>query len=249
MQNETVLRKLQMMELQILNEVIKLCEQNNIKYYLIGGTLLGAVRHSGFIPWDDDIDIGMLRKDYDNFNKVCDTCLAESLYIQNKEHDKRVDLPITKIRKNGTKIIEKENLNMDCHKGVFIDIFPLDNIPEKDNFILESEYFVFMFLQSIALYKNGYREYRSKTVKLISSIFRFLPYAAINKITHKIMTRHNKKETGFLTSYASGYGYKKQRMSKNEIYGAGVKILFEGKEFTAPTNYVQLFKKSFLVIL
>ena len=73
-------------------------------------------------------------------------------------------------------------------------------------------------------------------------MFRFLPYTLINKFSNHFMTRHNKKESKFVTSYSSGFGYKKQRMSKEEIYGDGVEVLLEGRKFMATTNYDQYLK-------
>ena len=160
------IKKLKKVQLEILLSVVDICDRNGIKYYLIGGTLLGAVRHKGFIPWDDDIDIAMLRDDYEKFNNCWENENPDDLIMQNKEKDERVHQSFTKIRKKGTKLVEKETMHSGIFKGIAIDIFPLDKIPEKDNLFLKFNYTIYRFLMSVCLYKNGYRLYRSTTIKL-----------------------------------------------------------------------------------
>ena len=78
------LRKLQLIELELLIEFDRICRKNNIRYTLTGGTLLGAVRHGGFIPWDDDADVSMLRREYEKFKKVCEIELDDKYYFQDR---------------------------------------------------------------------------------------------------------------------------------------------------------------------
>lgn len=113
--------------LEILKIVHNICKENNITYFLDGGTLLGAIRHGGFIPWDDDVDISMPRKDYEKFLCIAPNYLPEDLLLQTSETEPGYDQPFAKIRKKGTLLLEfnetgKENYN----HGIFIDIFPFD---------------------------------------------------------------------------------------------------------------------------
>ncbi len=117
-------------ELDLLEQLSAICERHKIKYFAIGGTLLGAVRHKGFIPWDDDIDIGMLRQDYDRFLHVCEKELKAPYFLQTTmtDHCYRAHAQIRNSSTTGYAAID-ETLN--CNKGIFIDIFPLDGVADE----------------------------------------------------------------------------------------------------------------------
>lgn len=121
-------------ELNILDEFVDFCKKNNLKYYLAYGTLLGAVRHNGFIPWDDDIDIGMLRNDYNKMIKILQSnnnCITEYIKIKTP-YSKNYQYPFSKILDTRTYIQEK-NMKKKYTTSVWIDIFPIDFLPENDN--------------------------------------------------------------------------------------------------------------------
>lgn len=126
------LRKAQMLMLYIMKKVHEICVKNNIKYWLDYGTLLGAVRHNGFIPWDDDLDICMLREDYEKWNKIAQNELGDEFFWQTCDSEPNMPFLFGKVRLNGTLWYEEAagsaNIN---NNGVFIDIFPYDNYPEN----------------------------------------------------------------------------------------------------------------------
>lgn len=124
------LAKVQEIELSIFKSVIELCDDNNIEYFILGGTLLGAVRHQGFIPWDDDIDIGMTRENYNKFIDIAIEELPDDLFFQIYATEKSTPFYFAKIRKNGTKFIENYCKELNINHGLFLDIFPFDNIPD-----------------------------------------------------------------------------------------------------------------------
>lgn len=117
-------------ELSILREFIRVCDSLGLKYYLLGGSMLGAVRHRGFIPWDDDIDVGMPRRDYQRFLRQGKSLLPERLFLQNLYTDPEVLHNITKLRDSSTTFIETSVKDRRINHGVFIDIFPLDVYPD-----------------------------------------------------------------------------------------------------------------------
>lgn len=130
-EQKKLLRKIQLYELDILKELDRICKKHNIQYFLYGGTLLGAVRHKGFIPWDDDVDIVMPRKDYDAFAKICETELGNNYFYQTCFTDKDFPLLFAKIRRNDSAVFEQKWLENEMHNGIFIDILPLDDFPDS----------------------------------------------------------------------------------------------------------------------
>ena len=119
--------------IKILKEVHSICMKNNIKYFLHFGTLIGAVRHNGFIPWDDDIDIGMLRPDYEKFLKIVKNNLSKDYIVQNQKTDKGFAFCFTKIMLQDTVWIEQNSIRTNKkYNGIYIDVFPFDKVPEKE---------------------------------------------------------------------------------------------------------------------
>ena len=100
--DKKTLRKVQLVQLEIAKEIARICEENKINYYLIGGTLLGAIRHKGFIPWDDDLDIGMIRSDYEKFMQIAPKCLDDKYALIDWKSDLIYPHPMGKIIKKGT---------------------------------------------------------------------------------------------------------------------------------------------------
>ena len=120
-----VQKKVQDRELQILKEIDRICRLRHIRYCLCAGTLLGAVRHGGFIPWDDDIDIIMPRKDYERFAKEFMKYASDEYYLHTNKCDKKYSCLFYKVRLNGTKYGNERDKKLK-HMGVWIDVFPLD---------------------------------------------------------------------------------------------------------------------------
>lgn len=130
MNNEEVIERLHTIQLNILAEFDRVCKKNNINYFLICGTCLGAIRHKGFIPWDDDIDVGMFVEDYDRFVK-CSKDFRKNYFLQTTETDENFRVPIARVRANNTTLIEDDFIDCDIHHGIFMDVYPLYSYPES----------------------------------------------------------------------------------------------------------------------
>ena len=120
-------------ELDILEKIIAICKKHNIKYLADGGTALGIVRHKGFIPWDDDIDIIMKRNDYEKFMEVAEKELKEPYFLQCYKTEKGFHKGFIKIRNSNTTAFTWEDDKNNFNKGIWVDIFPIDNVPDDEN--------------------------------------------------------------------------------------------------------------------
>ena len=129
---EEQLSKIHEYEIEILEEIIRICEKHGIQYFSAGGTTLGAVRHNNIIPWDDDIDIGMLRPDYERFIRIAPEELKNGMFLQHYSTEPLTPTYYAKVRKDGTVFAEEHMKELPIHKGVFVDVFPYDKVPENE---------------------------------------------------------------------------------------------------------------------
>ncbi|MDN7013851.1 LicD family protein [Methanoculleus sp. FWC-SCC3] len=229
------LHTLQLLELKVLLELKRICDKHQIKYFLAWGTLLGAVRHRGFIPWDDDIDVGMLRSEYAKFLTVCNDELSQEYYLQTFESDSGYANSHAKIRLNGTEYLEPANKDILEHKGIFIDIFPLDHIP--NNYLSQKIHrFKLMALSEACLIKYGYR---TEILTLKGKAFHLgLQYLAkifskdqVIKMREEMLQKYNGERTDFYAFGASRCYF------PAEIFENFSELEFEGFKFRVPEGY------------
>lgn len=140
---DKVLRQLQLTQLEILKVIDEFCRTYNLKYSLYAGTLIGAVRHKGFIPWDDDLDIAMEREEYDRFIKLWLEHQPNGYVLTNKDHSPKFPSSFTKIRKDHTTFLHNEEDRGQFHTGIFVDVFPIDRVP-TNKFLKYNYYWNYM---------------------------------------------------------------------------------------------------------
>ena len=156
-----LLRKVQMVQLEIAKEIKRVCEENDIRYFLIGGSFLGAVRHQGFIPWDDDMDIGMLRSDYEKFCRLAPQKLGKQYCLQTWHTEPNYSLPFGKVLKRNTLYMENKKSRRLQENGIYVDIFPYDNAPE-DPFEQVNLAQRLLSIYRTKLMKSGYAPWREE---------------------------------------------------------------------------------------
>ena len=242
------LKKLHEVELSILCEIDRVCKENNINYYLDYGTLLGAVRHKGFIPWDDDIDISMLRNDYEKFIKIAPEKLKKGFILQHYSIDKNVVSYHAKVRKEGTLFIEEAVRNIPVCHGIFVDIFPCDKISESKIF-REIHYKKINIIRTIFISKDlsTSTSTQKKGLKIIYSIIRaFLHLMCkifskdfLYNLLNNAYQRYNDSNSCLLSE-----GTKKATYPKSSIVPFK-QIEFENKIFSCPNNTDEVLKHEY----
>lgn len=124
-------RKMQLTQLEMLVEFDRVCRKHNIDYVISSGTMLGAVRHKGYIPWDDDADLMMLRDDYEKFKSVMSDLNPEICFFQDHTNDPEYRWGYGKLRRTGTEYVRVGQEHLKCKTGIFVDVFPYDDIPKS----------------------------------------------------------------------------------------------------------------------
>lgn len=129
-----ILRSAQLIMLDMLSEFDAICKKHGLRYWMDSGTLLGAVRHQGFIPWDDDIDLCMPIEDYQRFLKIAENELSDDIFLQTRRTDEHFGFDYTKLRSNRARIVEfhEKDRHIDYHQGVFVDIFPMLTLDDSE---------------------------------------------------------------------------------------------------------------------
>ena len=224
------LRQLQLTLVEILDDFVKICDKHHLNYYLVGGTAIGAVRHSGFIPWDDDIDVAMLREDYEKFLDIAIEELPDKYFLQYEKTDKNYYLGFAKIRKNNTLFETEGCYRYKSHKGIFFDIFPIDYNPDRYSKKLRLEVVMIRSIIETLKYKNKNLYFKHIRNKLIS--VPLIPFT--NKKLHKMLNRiskmNNKKEHNYAGIYCAQYPYQRDIYDIKTV-NPPKKIMFEGKKY------------------
>lgn len=229
------LRKLQHKMLEILTIVTGIADKHNIQYWLSGGTQLGAVRHGGFIPWDDDIDIEVLIPDYNKLLRVLKTELPSDLYLQTPK-DKGYRFLFSKVRDKHSIVYEEDDhLNRFEEKGIYIDIFPVERSYKWLKDIVD-----FFYGRAYRRLKRG-RPFHSLSFFFEYSISLFLyPIGIILKYLARGICSITKPNN---IMHAYGIGYITNQNAA-DIFPLG-KMSFEGKEFSVPANPDAFLKKQY----
>lgn len=239
MNKEITLEEMRTIQLDILKQIHTFCQKHSLRYSLGGGTLLGAVRHKGYIPWDDDVDIMMPRPDYEKFLKEFENDASKNLTVQCYKNDETYAFLFAKVFDNRTTLIENGAAN-----GIYVDIFPIDGLPSKKelakylqtlnemgkNVVKTTKYYNFQNKKSLKLrywikcllYPN-----RAKAIKLLESFFTSYPFET-SKFAGAITGRYKEKEWMPVSTF------------KNYI-----SLSFEGDTFSCIADYDSYLEKHY----
>ncbi len=236
-------RALQKAELEILKEADRICRKHGIPYVIIAGTLLGAVRHRGFIPWDDDTDIALLRKDYERFRRVCREELRDRpFYFQDDRRTRGYRWGYGKLRMANTVFRREHQEHMPYEQGISIDVFPLDGVPDSAflRLIKNAECFV---VRKLLWSEAGRIAERDPAKRLVYRILSRIPEKAVLKYYHGMIRRAGKstKYVRILMFPTRNrvYGYKRA------WYENSAEMEFEGCIFRGIAQYEEYLRFKF----
>ena len=230
------LRKLQLVQLEMLVEVDRICQKCHIHYNIIAGTLLGAVRHGGYIPWDDDADVALLRPEYERFRTVCETELDTSrFYFQDHRNTPGYRWGYGKLRRKGTLFLREHQEHMPYEQGVFIDIFPLDGVPE--NYLCRRwQNFHCFCIRKVMWSEVGRIADRSLLLRLWYNLLSRIPLSSVGRHLDALAEASNRQPTKLVRILLfptpnDTYGYARR------WYEDSAPIQFEGRQLIGIRDY------------
>lgn len=261
---------IQTQSLEILKVFHDICEEYNLKYFLHYGTLIGAIRHQGFIPWDDDLDVAMPREDYEAFLKIAEEKLPNNMFLQSKETDINYYVLFAKIRKIDTPLQEQTFSHFQVEKGVWIDIFPFDYCVKDSQKEIER---IQEVNENFKLRKYLFPTFYAKDEKFIN-----FPKTMVKKFVVKTLENHQKKPVRtkllrkldsmyyktlnsifvdrgklseyYMRTYATPITYdylsnlNKGVVEQND-FEERILVEFEGYRFYAPKNFDQILRNEY----
>ena len=233
--NQNYLNKIQSDILTIMDEVDRVCRQNSLRYYLIGGTLLGAVRHGGFIPWDDDLDIVMPREDFEQFLEIANKELAPKFYLNWISTNPKYWALFPKVCMRDTVFDEGKLTNCEA-PGIFVDIFPLDlcggydvSMERNKSMLKRLHYISAMNAKKAVTWKD----------KIYKGLAYIIPNSTCYKLQIETCTKVTRTGCTHYANFCSQYALIKQTMPV-EWFGEGCDMRFRDRTFKAPKEYLKV---------
>lgn len=232
-------------ELELLAELIRVCDKYNLKYFLIGGSLIGAIRHKGFIPWDDDIDVGLLREDYNKLLKVADKEFKTPFFFQTPYND-MIYRGHAQIRNINTTAILKDELDYYTYnQGIFIDVFPFDEYPKTEKLKQRQQKKCKFLVRLMLNYIKGINNKKNWQNLLINPFVKIIGYKRIYKYYENVCSKYNGRGSGIVKNLSLRYENEKNKIKIEELQEFIDNYPFENLKIKIPKEYDKILKRSF----
>lgn len=240
MTNDMILQQLHTVLFEILCEFDRICRKHHIQYFLDSGTALGAVRHGGFIPWDDDIDVGMLRHEYEKFLIVAQNELSDKFFLLSPESDSAYMKYHAKLVKRNTIFPEKGTDNLK-HRGIYIDIFPFDKVSE-DSMTRKN------VIRKVLLVRNFIRLKRTNnngdgfSLKILCFLLKIIPLRLLESYQKKLWNHYNHTSSKYVTCYFYKMLVGRDLYFPISAMSPSIETNFEGRTFMIMNGYNKYLK-------
>lgn len=235
------IRTIQQAQMDLLLEVDRICTQLEIPYFLVGGSLIGAIRHNGFIPWDDDIDIAMLRENFDKFEACVDKVVDADYEYFNWYRDLMSPHPFGKLKIKGTVYKKKEAINTKLNSEIFLDIFPFDVVPNSKRKQKQQEIKV-LLIRKILQLKLGWKIEEGKSIKKRAAYFCLKMLGNLKSLNKwkvtldKELKRYNKEKGIYRVNMCGAYSYEREKILEEYAENL-IRWDFEGYKIPIPAHY------------
>lgn len=248
-----VLKKLHTVQLKMLKDFSEVCDKYEIPYFVVYGTAIGAVRHHGFIPWDDDIDVAMLREDYNKFFEIFENEMGDEYKLLTPQIDGRYACTVTHIQRKGTRFVSEMSKDLKCEQCIFMDIFPFDKVANDDRKAssqgkMANFFGKMLFLSGTAnpVIKYGGMKKRiaqlaCSTIHIVLKICHITPRILYKRYLSVATAYNNDKACEYVTSFEYT-GCLKDKVKAKELFPVK-KVVFEDLIVNIPANNDELLKK------
>ena len=240
------LKKVQEYELSILKDFIKICEENNLTYFGIAGTGIGSLRHGGFIPWDDDIDVGILRNDFEKLVKIIKRDYADKYVVVNGDEFSTYPLMTTRITLKNSLFIEESLKKIKCPLGIFLDVYPFDNVPADEKLKRNQGFTAWLFSKLLILkhipfptlplkgFKLKIAHFITACAWLFLNVF-FIPHKWLYNKCKKACCKYNEDPNPAAFSFFCGTRIYNNYFETQDLFPLK-KLKFEDVEINFPNN-------------
>lgn len=238
--------ELQQIELGILLDVQAVCDKLGIEFFLGEGTLLGAVRHHGFIPWDDDIDLYMRRSEYERFLHQAPPLLAPRYRVQHASTVHNYWSPVTKVRLVGgpQKYRQVHIAHLTSDNGPLIDIFPLDYVPKPDGMVLWAQWTYIRLLRGLLVHKLGTKPADRPRRRLMKMISRMTSTRLLHQQLHWAHTMRGSRAQPYIASLATYHPLARQVVSAS-AFDEAVLLPFDGHHLPVPVGWDEVLRATY----